>query len=53
MRATLLTIIEFLVFLKENKPWWIIPIFFFLILFSWLMVGMQSSAIAPFIYTIF
>lgn len=39
-------------FLRHNKKWWLIPILGTLLLFGLLML-MSSSAIAPFIYTLF
>jgi len=44
---------EFLVFLKTSKRWWLTPILLFLILLSLLIVLTESSALAPFIYTLF
>lgn len=40
-------------FLKVRKKWWLTPIILFLLVLSLLIVLAQSSAIAPFIYTIF
>ncbi len=39
-------------FLRHNKKWWLLPILATLVLFGLLML-MSSSAIAPFIYTLF
>lgn len=39
--------------LRERKKWWLLPIIIFLVLFGILLVLAESSAIAPFIYTIF
>jgi hypothetical protein len=44
---------EFLSFLKHEKKFWLIPIIVMLVLFGLLLVFSQSSAIAPFIYTLF
>lgn len=44
---------ELLAFLKTSKKWWLIPIILFLFILSFLTVFLSSSAIAPFIYTIF
>jgi len=44
---------EFLLFLKTSKRWWLIPILLFLILLSLLIILTESSALAPFIYTLF
>ena len=43
---------EFLVFLKENKKWWLIPILLVLLLIG-LLVVLGSTGAAPFIYTLF
>ena len=56
MRATgrRLTIARELVeFLWERKLWWLIPMVGMLLLLGLLLVFAQSSAIAPFIYTLF
>jgi hypothetical protein len=44
---------EFFEFLKARKLYWLAPIFVMLVLLSLLMVLTQSSAVAPFIYTLF
>ena len=43
---------EFLLFIKENKAWWMVPIVIVLGLFG-LLVVLSSSGAAPFIYTLF
>lgn len=40
-------------FLKVRKKWWLAPILIVLFLLGFLIVLSQSSALAPFIYTIF
>lgn len=40
-------------FMRENKKYWLAPIIIVLIAFGILFVLTQSSAIAPFIYTLF
>ena len=40
-------------FLKERKKFWLIPIVFVLLVLGLLIVFGGSSAIAPFIYTLF
>ena len=40
-------------FLKERKAYWMAPILIILLLFGLLLVFTQSSAVAPFIYTLF
>jgi hypothetical protein len=44
---------ELLQFLWENKWWWLAPMVLVLLLFGGLVIFAQSSAIAPFIYTLF
>ena len=44
---------ELLVFLWERKLWWMIPMVIVLLAFGFLLILAQSSAIAPFIYTLF
>lgn len=40
-------------FMKERKKFWIAPIILILVLLGTLIVFTQSSALAPFIYTLF
>jgi Family of unknown function (DUF5989) len=42
-----------LLFFWSNKWWWLTPMIFILLLFGGLVIFAQSSAIAPFIYTLF
>lgn len=44
---------ELLQFLMQNKRWWLVPMMAVLLVFAVIMVIAQSSAIAPFIYTLF
>ncbi len=44
---------EMWLFLKESKKWWLLPILVVLVAVSALLVFAQTSALAPFIYTIF
>ncbi len=44
---------EFLMFLRQNKKLWMLPIVVVLVLLGSLLVFAQSSALAPFIYTLF
>ena len=44
---------ELLQFFWQNKWWWLTPMVFVLLLFGALLIFAQSSAIAPFIYTLF
>ena len=44
---------ELLKFLWEAKLWWMIPMVCVLLLLGGLIILAQSSAVAPFIYTLF
>ncbi len=44
---------EFWGFLKVRKKWWLLPIVIFLALLAILVILTESSAVAPFIYTLF
>ncbi|OGK78191.1 MAG: hypothetical protein A2X36_05575 [Elusimicrobia bacterium GWA2_69_24] len=44
---------ELLQFFWQNKWWWLTPMIFVLLIFGALLIFAQSSAIAPFIYTLF
>ena len=43
---------ELLYFLRTSRKWWLLPILVILVLFGVLLL-LSSTAIAPFIYTIF
>jgi len=40
-------------FMRERKKYWLAPIILVLMLFGVLIVFVQGSAVAPFIYTLF
>ena len=40
-------------FLRVRKKWWLAPILLVLILFGFLLIFVQTSALAPLIYTLF
>ena len=44
---------EFMEFLKQEKKYWLAPIVIVLLLFGLLLAFAQTSAVAPFIYTLF
>jgi hypothetical protein len=44
---------ELISYLAKNKRWWLLPIIVMLLLMAVLIILGQSSAIAPFIYTLF
>jgi len=46
-------VLELLRFLGSRKKFWLIPLVILTLLFGALMVLTQSSAVAPFIYTVF
>jgi hypothetical protein len=47
------TLKEFWNFLRVRKKWWLAPIIIILLLLGFLIFFTQSSAVAPFIYTLF
>jgi len=44
---------EFWDFLRVRKKWWLTPIIVMLLLLGMLIFFSQSTAVAPFIYTLF
>jgi hypothetical protein len=44
---------EFWEFMRVRKKFWLLPIILMLLLFGALIVFTESSAVAPFIYTLF
>jgi hypothetical protein len=44
---------EFWQFLMNEKKFWLVPIIVVFVLFGALIVFSQSTAVAPFIYTLF
>ncbi len=44
---------ELFLFFWQHKWWWLTPMLFVLLIFGGLVIFAQSSAIAPFIYTLF
>jgi uncharacterized protein DUF5989 len=44
---------EFWAFLRTRKKYWLLPVLLMMLLFGVLLVMAQSSAVAPFIYTLF
>ena len=44
---------DFWAFLRQEKKYWLVPIAIMFVLFGLLIVFAQSSALAPFIYTLF
>jgi drug/metabolite transporter superfamily protein YnfA len=46
-------LLELWAFLRERKKFWLLPIVVVMLLFGMLLVFAESSALAPFIYTLF
>lgn len=46
-------VFEFAAFMRANKRWWLLPPVIVLLLLAGLIVFAESSALAPFIYTLF
>jgi Family of unknown function (DUF5989) len=44
---------EFWFFLKEQKKMWLLPIVILLLILGTLLIMAQTSALSPFIYTLF
>jgi hypothetical protein len=44
---------ELLAFFWQHKWWWLAPLTLLLLVFGFLIIFAQSSAVAPFIYTLF
>lgn len=44
---------EFLLFIKEEKKWWLVPLIAVLLLVGALVLFASTSPIAPFIYPLF
>jgi hypothetical protein len=40
-------------YLKVRKKWWLVPIIFFLLLIGVMLIMVEGTAVAPFIYTLF
>ena len=46
-------IIELWAFMRARRKFWLLPIIIVMVLFGGLLVLVQGSAVAPFIYTLF
>jgi hypothetical protein len=44
---------EFLLFVKNEKKWWLVPLLLVLLLVGALLVFSQTSPLAPFLYPLF
>ena len=47
------TLRQLLAFLWQQRLWWLIPMLAVLVLFIALLLFTQSSALSPFVYTLF
>jgi hypothetical protein len=52
-KSTWSTALELLGFVWSGKRWWLTPVIVMLLLVSVMVMLLQSSAIAPFIYALF
>jgi hypothetical protein len=46
-------VVELWAFLRTRKKFWLVPILVMMLIFGTLLILAQSTAVAPFIYTIF
>ncbi|EKE16400.1 MAG: hypothetical protein ACD_11C00018G0036 [uncultured bacterium] len=46
-------LIQACIFLKEKRAWWMVPIIIMIFFVGALVIFAQSSAISPFIYSLF
>jgi lipopolysaccharide export LptBFGC system permease protein LptF len=53
MREDMTTARELLIFFWQGRAWWLAPIVFMLLLLSFVLVFIEGSAVAPFIYALF
>jgi hypothetical protein len=44
---------ELFAYMGARKKWWLLPVLVIVLVFGGLLILVQGSAIAPFIYTIF
>jgi hypothetical protein len=47
------TLKELMIFLKHRKKYWLLPLILILVFFGTIIVLVEGSALAPFIYSIF
>ena len=53
MNGKLSILREFLSFLRARKKWWLAPIVMLLLILGLILIVSESSALAPFIYSLF
>lgn len=46
-------ILELLSFLRMRKKLWIAPLIFLMVIIGFVLISVQGSVVAPFIYTLF
>lgn len=44
---------ELFAYMGARKKWWLLPILIMLLVFGGLLILVQGSAVAPFVYTVF
>jgi Family of unknown function (DUF5989) len=44
---------ELFAYMGARKKWWLLPVIFLLLIVGGMLVLVQGTAIAPFIYTVF
>ena len=44
---------ELFAYMSARKKWWLFPVIAILLIFGGLLILVQGSAIAPFVYTVF
>jgi hypothetical protein len=44
---------ELFAYMSARKKWWLFPVIMLLLIVGGLLVAVQGTAIAPFIYTVF
>ena len=52
-KSNLITMRELLSFMWQGKRWWLTPVIVILLLVSLVVVFLETSALAPFIYALF
>jgi hypothetical protein len=53
VRENLTTVRELLTFIWQGRTWWLTPVILVLLLTGIVVVFVESSAVAPFIYVLF
>ncbi|MBL8149190.1 MAG: hypothetical protein JNN15_04605 [Blastocatellia bacterium] len=53
MFKNLKIVVELFEFLKHEKKWWLMPLILVFVLLGALIIFAESSALAPFLYSLF